>query len=183
MNSSPVWSISSSILCYQLRFVHSLWDVLKLLVYLCILKLGKCFFSILSICANVFVRASNVCEKHLCHSLFVWVRFLGLQSFFHTALLNSEYCDTFVNNNLHATNWNRKQGCKCQYKAIVDWCGCSPNDYLPRDLKKLQVRIASLDVSLMCVYGTQRFVRVPYADGCDTLLMYYMSTYSGENGC
>ena len=27
------------------------------------------------------------------------------------------------------TNWNRARGCKCQYKHIVDWCGCSPNDF------------------------------------------------------
>ena len=34
---------------------------------------------------------------------------------------NSEYCQTYIDNNLHLTNWKRKQGCKCQYKAIVDW--------------------------------------------------------------
>ena len=36
-------------------------------------------------------------------------------------LRNSEYCQTYIDNNLHLTNWKRKQGCKCQYKAIVDW--------------------------------------------------------------
>ena len=45
------------------------------------------------------------------------------QSFFHIVLRNSEMCDTFVDNNLHVTNWKRKLGCKCQYKNIVDWCG------------------------------------------------------------
>lgn len=45
-----------------------------------------------------------------------------------------------VDNNLRLTNWNRKLGCKCQYKHIVDWCGCSPNDFKPSDLPRFQVR-------------------------------------------
>lgn len=62
-----------------------------------------------------------------------------LQSFFHTVLENSPYCDTMVDNNLRITNWNRKLGCKCQYKHIVDWCGCSPNDFKPADFHRFQV--------------------------------------------
>jgi len=62
---------------------------------------------------------------------------LPAESFFHTVLQNSLYCDTVVNNNLHLTNWRRKQGCKCQYRHIVDWCGCSPNDILPQDFHRL----------------------------------------------
>lgn len=46
---------------------------------------------------------------------------LPAESFFHTVLQNSFFCDTFIDNNLHLTNWKRKQGCKCQYKHIVDW--------------------------------------------------------------
>lgn len=65
--------------------------------------------------------------------------FLHLQSFFHTVLENSAHCETMVDNNLRLTNWNRKLGCKCQYKHIVDWCGCSPNDFKPSDLPRLQV--------------------------------------------
>lgn len=61
------------------------------------------------------------------------------QSFFHTVLGNSHMCDTLVDNNLRVTNWNRKLGCKCQYKHIVDWCGCSPNDFKPADLIRIQV--------------------------------------------
>lgn len=61
------------------------------------------------------------------------------QSFFHTVLRNSEYCQTFTDNNLHVTNWKRKLGCRCQYKHIVDWCGCSPNDFTPDDWTKLVV--------------------------------------------
>jgi len=63
---------------------------------------------------------------------------LPAESFFHTVLRNSEYCQTYIDNNLHLTNWKRKQGCKCQYKAIVDWCGCSPNDFLADDWTKLE---------------------------------------------
>uniref|UniRef100_A0AAX7VC03 Xylosyltransferase 2 n=1 Tax=Astatotilapia calliptera TaxID=8154 RepID=A0AAX7VC03_ASTCA len=63
---------------------------------------------------------------------------LPAESFFHTVLGNSLMCDTLVDNNLRVTNWNRKLGCKCQYKHIVDWCGCSPNDFKPQDLVRIQ---------------------------------------------
>ncbi|XP_048465618.1 xylosyltransferase 1 [Rhincodon typus] len=59
-------------------------------------------------------------------------------SFFHTVLENSHLCETMVDNNLRITNWNRKLGCKCQYKHIVDWCGCSPNDFKPQDFHRFQ---------------------------------------------
>ncbi|KAM9391898.1 xylosyltransferase 1-like [Pholidichthys leucotaenia] len=63
---------------------------------------------------------------------------LPAESFFHTVLENSIHCETMVDNNLRLTNWNRKLGCKCQYKHIVDWCGCSPNDFKPSDLPRFQ---------------------------------------------
>uniref|UniRef100_A0A8D0GWJ2 Xylosyltransferase 2 n=1 Tax=Sphenodon punctatus TaxID=8508 RepID=A0A8D0GWJ2_SPHPU len=63
---------------------------------------------------------------------------LPAESFFHTVLENSQACETLVDNNLRVTNWNRKLGCKCQYKHIVDWCGCSPNDFKPQDFLRLQ---------------------------------------------
>ncbi|XP_051850284.1 xylosyltransferase 2 [Antechinus flavipes] len=63
---------------------------------------------------------------------------LPAESFFHTVLENSPTCNTLVDNNLRVTNWNRKLGCKCQYKHIVDWCGCSPNDFKPQDFLRLQ---------------------------------------------
>lgn len=67
--------------------------------------------------------------------------FLFLQSFFHTVLENSAHCESMVDNNLRITNWNRKLGCKCQYKHIVDWCGCSPNDFKPADFHRFQVTV------------------------------------------
>nr|Q5QQ54.1 RecName: Full=Xylosyltransferase; AltName: Full=Peptide O-xylosyltransferase [Ciona savignyi]CAI29051.1 protein xylosyltransferase [Ciona savignyi] len=62
---------------------------------------------------------------------------LPAESFFHTLVQNSDMCESFVDNNLRVTNWNRARGCKCQYKHIVDWCGCSPNDFYPADLVRL----------------------------------------------
>ena len=63
---------------------------------------------------------------------------LPAESFFHTAIRNSLFCDTYIDNNLHITNWKRKLGCKCQYRHICDWCGCSPNDFKPDDWPRLQ---------------------------------------------
>ncbi|XP_047505438.1 xylosyltransferase oxt isoform X1 [Pieris napi] len=63
---------------------------------------------------------------------------LPAESFFHTVLRNSKFCNTYVDNNLHVTNWKRKLGCKCQYKHVVDWCGCSPNDFRTEDWAKIQ---------------------------------------------
>ncbi|XP_077980057.1 xylosyltransferase 1-like [Glandiceps talaboti] len=63
---------------------------------------------------------------------------LPAESFFHTVLENCELCETMVDNNLRVTNWKRKLGCQCQYKKIVDWCGCSPNDFKPEDLAKVK---------------------------------------------
>lgn len=62
---------------------------------------------------------------------------LPAESFFHTVLRNTKFCNTYVDNNLHVTNWKRKLGCKCQYKHVVDWCGCSPNDFKPEDWSRL----------------------------------------------
>nr|XP_014349502.1 PREDICTED: xylosyltransferase 1 isoform X2 [Latimeria chalumnae] len=63
---------------------------------------------------------------------------LPAESFFHTVLENSPHCESMVDNNLRITNWNRKLGCRCQYKHIVDWCGCSPNDFKPGDFHRFQ---------------------------------------------
>nr|XP_054763697.1 xylosyltransferase 1-like [Lytechinus pictus] len=63
---------------------------------------------------------------------------LPAESFFHTVLQNSKLCNTLVDNNLRVTNWKRKLGCQCQYKEIVDWCGCSPNDFKPADFYKIK---------------------------------------------
>lgn len=63
---------------------------------------------------------------------------LPAESYFHTVLRNSHFCNTYVDNNLHVTNWKRKLGCKCQYKHVVDWCGCSPNDFKPEDWPRIQ---------------------------------------------
>ncbi|XP_077475650.1 xylosyltransferase 2-like [Stigmatopora argus] len=69
--------------------------------------------------------------------LFYSYSLIPLESFFHTALLNSHLCHSLVDNNLHMVNWVPKLGCKCQYLHIVDWCGCSPNDLKPHDLNRI----------------------------------------------
>lgn len=63
---------------------------------------------------------------------------LPAESYFHTALRNTKFCNTYVDNNLHVTNWKRKLGCKCQYRHVVDWCGCSPNDFRVDDWPRIQ---------------------------------------------
>lgn len=63
---------------------------------------------------------------------------LPAESFFHTVLRNSHFCESYVDNNLHVTNWKRKLGCKCQHKHVVDWCGCSPNDFRTEDWPRIQ---------------------------------------------
>lgn len=63
---------------------------------------------------------------------------LPAESYFHTVLRNSHFCNTYIDNNLHVTNWKRKLGCKCQYKHVVDWCGCSPNDFRTDDWPRIQ---------------------------------------------
>lgn len=63
---------------------------------------------------------------------------LPAESFFHILLQNSKFCETSVDNNLHVTNWKRKVGCRCQYKHVVDWCGCSPNVFKPEDWKRIR---------------------------------------------
>ncbi|KAL9955437.1 hypothetical protein ACROYT_G036765 [Oculina patagonica] len=63
---------------------------------------------------------------------------LPAESFFHTVLRNGPYCETFIRTNLRLTNWKRKLGCRCQYKHIVDWCGCSPNDFKPEDMARIK---------------------------------------------
>lgn len=63
---------------------------------------------------------------------------LPAESYFHTVLRNTKFCNTYVDNNLHVTNWKRKLGCKCQYRHVVDWCGCSPNDFRTEDWPRIQ---------------------------------------------
>ncbi|XP_071060182.1 xylosyltransferase 2 isoform X2 [Pseudochaenichthys georgianus] len=115
---------------------------------------------------------------------------LPAESFFHTVLGNSHMCDTLVDNNLRVTNWNRKLGCKCQYKHIVDWCGCSPNDFKPQDLIRIQqltrptffarkfessVNQEAIDILDTHLYGQ-------YAPGTTALKAYWESLFETEDG-
>ncbi|XP_046464696.1 xylosyltransferase oxt-like [Daphnia pulex] len=51
---------------------------------------------------------------------------LPAESFFHVLILNSKFCESYADNNLRMTLWRRSQGCLCQHRHVVDWCGCSP---------------------------------------------------------
>ncbi|KAM9844267.1 xylosyltransferase 2 [Aulostomus maculatus] len=115
---------------------------------------------------------------------------LPAESFFHTVLGNSHMCDSLVDNNLRVTNWNRKLGCKCQYKHIVDWCGCSPNDFKPQDLIRIQqltrptffarkfestVNQEAIDILDTHLYGQ-------YAPGTAAIKAYWESLYEQVDG-
>ncbi|KAF7659311.1 hypothetical protein LDENG_00000160 [Lucifuga dentata] len=115
---------------------------------------------------------------------------LPAESFFHTVLGNSHMCDTLVDNNLRVTNWNRKLGCKCQYKHIVDWCGCSPNDFKPQDLIRIQqltrptffarkfestVSQEAMDILDTHLYGQ-------YAPGTIAIKAYWESVFEQRDG-
>ncbi|KAJ7989394.1 hypothetical protein DPEC_G00304090 [Dallia pectoralis] len=115
---------------------------------------------------------------------------LPAESFFHTVLGNSHMCDSLVDNNLRVTNWNRKLGCKCQYKHIVDWCGCSPNDFKPQDLIRIQqltrptffarkfesmVNQEAIDILDTHLYGQ-------YAPGTVALKAYWESLFERADG-
>ncbi|CAM9282289.1 unnamed protein product [Lampetra planeri] len=115
---------------------------------------------------------------------------LPAESFFHTVLGNSHMCDSLVDNNLRVTNWNRKLGCKCQYKHIVDWCGCSPNDFKPQDLIRIQqltrptffarkfestVNQEAIDILDTHLYGQ-------YAPGTVAIKAYWESLYEQLDG-
>lgn len=117
-------------------------------------EINKSEISKLARCAspNFFANINSLCLiKNLQYHYSVWqilVNFktywyftdtFQFQSFFHTLLHNSHFCDKWMENNLHVTNWNRKRGCKCQHKNVVDWCGCSPNDFLSQDLDRILV--------------------------------------------
>ncbi|XP_035471667.2 xylosyltransferase 1-like [Scophthalmus maximus] len=113
---------------------------------------------------------------------------LPAESFFHTVLENSVHCESMVDNNLRLTNWNRKLGCKCQYKHIVDWCGCSPNDFKPSDLPRLQqasrptffARKFEASVSQEIISQLDSFLFGAPAPGTPGLQAYWENVYDGE---
>lgn len=114
---------------------------------------------------------------------------LPVESFFHTLSHNREKCHNFVDNNLRVTNWNRARGCKCQYKHIVDWCGCSPNDFFPSDMKRLQTsrpvffaRKFEESVNQEVVNTLDFKVNGKYPDGTPSLTSYWENTYDHEDG-
>ncbi|CBY09500.1 unnamed protein product [Oikopleura dioica] len=119
----------------------------------------------------------------------IWFNFtlLPAESFFHTAVQNTHWCESFVDNNIRVTNWNRARGCKCQYKAIVDWCGCSPNDFMPKDLNRLKTsrpiffaRKFEEFVSQEAVHKVEADVYGEYSSGTPSLNSYWENIYNAE---
>lgn len=111
---------------------------------------------------------------------------LPAESFFHTAIRNSIFCDTYIDNNLHITNWKRKMGCKCQYKAVVDWCGCSPNDFKPDDWPRLQAtdqkqlffgRKFEPVINQLVILQLEEWLYGPYPHGFVNLNSYWQNTF------
>ncbi|XP_056144335.1 xylosyltransferase 1-like [Lampris incognitus] len=113
---------------------------------------------------------------------------LPAESFFHTVLENSAYCESMVDNNLRLTNWNRKLGCKCQYKHIVDWCGCSPNDFKPSDLPRFQqasrptffARKFEASISQEIINQLDSFLFGSYPHGTPGLQAFWENIYEQE---
>ncbi|KAF2976770.1 hypothetical protein EK904_009297 [Melospiza melodia maxima] len=104
---------------------------------------------------------------------------LPAESFFHTVLENSPFCDSMVDNNLRITNWNRKLGCKCQYKHIVDWCGCSPNDFKPADFHRFQFEAV---VNQEIIGQLDYFLYGNYPPGTPGLRSYWENVYEEPDG-
>ncbi|XP_068607203.1 xylosyltransferase 1 [Brachionichthys hirsutus] len=115
---------------------------------------------------------------------------LPAESFFHTVLENSAHCESMVDNNLRITNWNRKLGCKCQYKHIVDWCGCSPNDFKPVDFHRFQqtvrptffARKFEASVNQEIVNQLDSFLFGPFPHGAASLNSYWENAYDEPDG-
>ncbi|KAL1128991.1 hypothetical protein AAG570_013523 [Ranatra chinensis] len=112
---------------------------------------------------------------------------LPAESFFHTALRNSKFCDSYVDNNLHVTNWRRKLGCKCQYKHVVDWCGCSPNNFKPEDWARLQgtegrslyfARKFEPVINQAIINKLDEWLYGPYPPNVTNINSYWQSVYS-----
>uniref|UniRef100_A0A672YKJ4 protein xylosyltransferase n=1 Tax=Sphaeramia orbicularis TaxID=375764 RepID=A0A672YKJ4_9TELE len=112
---------------------------------------------------------------------------LFMKRFYTYTLLPAERpCQTMVDNNLRLTNWNRKLGCKCQYKHIVDWCGCSPNDFKPSDLPRFQqasrptffARKFEASVSQDIISQLDSYLFGAYASGTPGLQAYWETSTS-----
>ncbi|XP_075164443.1 xylosyltransferase oxt [Haematobia irritans] len=115
---------------------------------------------------------------------------LPAESFFHTVLRNSKFCATYVDNNLHVTNWKRKLGCKCQYKHVVDWCGCSPNDFKPDDWSRLQnteskmlffARKFEPIINQAIILKLEEWLYGPYPSETPNLQAYWQSFYNSDD--
>ncbi|XP_067937140.1 xylosyltransferase oxt-like [Watersipora subatra] len=141
-----------------------------------------------------FIQYLTVSQDELIQGLRQYFTYalLPAESYFHTVLQNSEYCETFIDNNLHKTNWNRKRGCLCQYRHIVDWCGCSPIDFTDSrtDQDKLQktkesatffARKFEAAVNNQIVNWLDEFLHSTYPAGTVGLSFYWQNVFHAED--
>ncbi|VVC31413.1 Hypothetical protein CINCED_3A008702 [Cinara cedri] len=99
---------------------------------------------------------------------------LPAESFFHTVLRNSPFCETYIDNNLHVTNWKRWLGCKCQYRHVVDWCGCSPNVFRFDDWNRIK------NTEKKQVYFARKFEPIINLSIIDTLEVWLYGEYPAD---
>ncbi|XP_001949441.1 xylosyltransferase oxt [Acyrthosiphon pisum] len=99
---------------------------------------------------------------------------LPAESFFHTVLRNSPFCETYIDNNLHVTNWKRWLGCKCQYRHVVDWCGCSPNVFRYDDWNRIK------NTEKKQVYFARKFEPIINLSIIDTLEVWLYGEYPAD---
>uniref|UniRef100_A0A183F4H5 protein xylosyltransferase n=1 Tax=Heligmosomoides polygyrus TaxID=6339 RepID=A0A183F4H5_HELPZ len=82
---------------------------------------------------------------------------LPVESFFHTLAYNSRFCENIIGSNLRLTNWNRKQGCRCEsLKKVVDWCGCSPLVFTKEHVHKFSPKVGLMENSLLATKKCDR---------------------------
>lgn len=85
---------------------------------------------------NYVINSNDEFIEHL--KVYFNYTLLPSETFFHTLILNSKFCHSYINTHLRLVNWKRERGCNCQHKNVVDWCGCSPNHLTLDDLKTIQ---------------------------------------------
>ncbi|CAM4976270.1 unnamed protein product [Rotaria socialis] len=90
-----------------------------------------------TILSRDFINYVTYGDDELIRGLRLTFNFSALpsESFYHTAVINSVYCDKYIRHNLRMVNWDRKRGCTCFNRDVGDLCGCSPVIYRRSDKK------------------------------------------------
>jgi len=97
---------------------------------------GSDWFCLNSNLVDYIVNSNDEFLKYL--KVYFNYTLLPSEAFFHTVILNSKFCNNYINSHLRFVNWKRERGCNCQHKNVVDWCSCSPNHLTTDDLITIQ---------------------------------------------